>query len=458
MAPGVDYLPARFECVGDDVPQIDRLAAQRDLTGRQPRHVEEVVDQPDQVLDLPLHGLAHLTRDLDVVVRQCLHGEGVADWRERISQFVRQHGQELVLAVIGLAQGLFGPPPVVHVDDGSVPPGDRAARIALRQRAGQLPAVGAVHAAQPILSLERPLGLAGKIPQPQLARYVIRVHVGHVPVTEQRLDRRAAILGCAGRQIVEAAVGRRAPQQRRRGFAQETNLLLALAQLRLDAAALELGSCPAGDEAEDRARVLARRVDGPIVHDDEQALRLSIGGSKRDTCVAVDPHVREHAIKGEPAGNTRRIKAGGPCQYFGARRVCEVVLDVCRGSAIGPTGDHLHVARFVGVELAEIHPSHRQDIGQSPHEAAKICLARAVRPVRQTEQGLACPLLLERHSRYLEQNPNTGDIAPHVGSRAAAARRRSIRPSSVRSGSGAASGGVHSTDEPAAISRRATPT
>jgi hypothetical protein len=40
----------------------------------------------------------------------------------------------------------------------------------------------------------------------------------------------------------------------------------------------------------------------------------------------------------------------------------------------------------------------------------------------------------------------------------AAARRKSASPSSVRSGPGAPSGGVHSTDDPAAISNRATAT
>ena len=130
------------------------------------------------------------------------------------------------------------------------------------QRAGQLPAVGAVHAAEPILGFERLPGLAREIPQPQLVRDVIGMHERDVPVAEQRLDRRAAVLGGTRRQVVEAAIGRRAPQQRRRGLAEEPDLLFALPQLRLDAAALELGGGPASDELEDRARVLARRRRG----------------------------------------------------------------------------------------------------------------------------------------------------------------------------------------------------
>ncbi len=103
------------------------------------------------MLDLALHGLPHLTRDLDVVARARLHGEGMTDGRERIAQLVRQHRQELVLAAVGLPQGFLGSPPVVDVDNGSEPTRDGAGRIALRERAGQLPAVGAVHAAETIL-------------------------------------------------------------------------------------------------------------------------------------------------------------------------------------------------------------------------------------------------------------------------------------------------------------------
>jgi hypothetical protein len=83
------------------------------------------------------------------------------------------------------------------------------------------------------------------------------MHERDVPVAEQRIDRRAAVLGRTGRQIVESAIGRRSPQECRRGFAEEANLFFTLPELRLDAAALELGGGSAADETEDGAGILS---------------------------------------------------------------------------------------------------------------------------------------------------------------------------------------------------------
>jgi len=84
--------------------------------------------------------------------------------------------------------------------------------------------------------------------------------------------------------------------------------------------------------------------------------------------------------------------------------VGEVVLDVGRGSAVGPAGYDLDVPRLERVKSTEIYPAHRENVGESPNQPAKICLARAVRPVRETKQGLRSPLLLERHA------PTSGSV------------------------------------------------
>ena len=127
----LDRFTAGLQGVGDDVSNVNRFATQRDPAHRQARNVQEVVDQPDEMLDLALHRLPHLGPDLQIL-RPRLDREGVTDGCERVAQLVREHRQELVLAAVSLAQRFFGSPFVVHVHDGSVPLRDRAGRVAVR--------------------------------------------------------------------------------------------------------------------------------------------------------------------------------------------------------------------------------------------------------------------------------------------------------------------------------------
>ena len=63
------------------------------------RHVEQVVNQPGQLLDLTLDHRGDL---LKLRIGRTLQAEdlhGVADWSERVAQLVSQHRQELILAV-----------------------------------------------------------------------------------------------------------------------------------------------------------------------------------------------------------------------------------------------------------------------------------------------------------------------------------------------------------------------
>ncbi len=62
------------------------------------RYVEQVVNQPGQLLDLTLDHLGDL---LKLRIGRTLQAEdlhGVADWGERVAQLVSQHRQELILA------------------------------------------------------------------------------------------------------------------------------------------------------------------------------------------------------------------------------------------------------------------------------------------------------------------------------------------------------------------------
>ena len=82
---------------------VQGLAVQLDLVGRDPRHVQQVVDQTHQLPDLTLHDVSrtggHRRRRIGL---QRLERE--PDGCEGVAQFVRQRGEELVLALVGLGQ------------------------------------------------------------------------------------------------------------------------------------------------------------------------------------------------------------------------------------------------------------------------------------------------------------------------------------------------------------------
>ncbi len=82
-------------------------ALQRDLARGDARDVEQVVHQPREVLHLAAH---HLARPLAhrAVVGHAQDLDRVADRRQGIPQLVREHGEELVLATVGVAQLLEG--------------------------------------------------------------------------------------------------------------------------------------------------------------------------------------------------------------------------------------------------------------------------------------------------------------------------------------------------------------
>ena len=79
-----------------DGGQLDALRPELDLAAADPRDVEQVVDQPRELPDLPLDDLAAPVLDvLGLRVHQEL--DGVGDRGQRIAQLMGQHGQELVL-------------------------------------------------------------------------------------------------------------------------------------------------------------------------------------------------------------------------------------------------------------------------------------------------------------------------------------------------------------------------
>ena len=89
-----------FDRLRGDHRELDVLGVQLDLAARDPRDVEQVVDQTPKVRDLPIDQL-----QLVVVATTASQDlERGNDRRERIAQFMAEHGHELVL-VVRLALG-----------------------------------------------------------------------------------------------------------------------------------------------------------------------------------------------------------------------------------------------------------------------------------------------------------------------------------------------------------------
>src|SRR5262249_56131806 len=82
--------------------EIEWPAVEPDLAGHDASHVEKIVDEATQVLDLATDDFARLppgrsSRIVDAI--EDVHG--VADGPEGIAQLVAEHGEELVLESVG---------------------------------------------------------------------------------------------------------------------------------------------------------------------------------------------------------------------------------------------------------------------------------------------------------------------------------------------------------------------
>ena len=95
--------------------QLDPLGAEPDLAVRQPGDVQQVVDQPGHVPDLPLD---HVAGELDegrVVGRLPQDVDRVEHRGQGVAQLVGEHGEELILAAVGVGQ-LLGLAAELHLE------------------------------------------------------------------------------------------------------------------------------------------------------------------------------------------------------------------------------------------------------------------------------------------------------------------------------------------------------
>ena len=145
VALGRDQRLDALDGVGDERLRRDQLAAEHDLAPGDPRDVEQVVDEPGHVPDLPAH---ELDRPVEVSLALVLlgvplaeHLECVIDGGQGVAQLVGEHRQELVLLAVGpgellgpLSQLAFQPPPLLDVVEDQDDAADRGAVAADRGR------------------------------------------------------------------------------------------------------------------------------------------------------------------------------------------------------------------------------------------------------------------------------------------------------------------------------------
>src|SRR5262249_56436301 len=80
--------------------KVQGPAMQSHLAGGEPTHVEQVLDEAREVLDLPIDdGARTLSRRL-LGLRVLQDSAGVGDGPERIAQLMPEHGEELVLRAV----------------------------------------------------------------------------------------------------------------------------------------------------------------------------------------------------------------------------------------------------------------------------------------------------------------------------------------------------------------------
>ena len=102
--PFIDGRTVGLHGPGDERRKFRGLALQPNLPRRDPRHVEQIVNQAHEQHQLLLHLLADFLDDLRRVARDPNQLQARTQRRERIAQLVRQRREELVLASIGFFQ------------------------------------------------------------------------------------------------------------------------------------------------------------------------------------------------------------------------------------------------------------------------------------------------------------------------------------------------------------------
>ena len=130
------------------IRQPHTLAAEPDLVRRNPRHIEQVLDQADELFHLPLDDGACVRRDQrgDILLQpfQC-----ESNRRQRIAQLVSERRQELVLALVRFDQRPLRALQFVDIRRRPDPAGRGTVAVQTRRRLNVEPAVLPIMASHP---------------------------------------------------------------------------------------------------------------------------------------------------------------------------------------------------------------------------------------------------------------------------------------------------------------------
>ena len=111
----IDHRTTRIHDVLYHPRQFHPLLAQLQLAGRNPARIEQVIDQPHQLVQRLLHHGSDILGGVRVVLGQLKNFQTAADWGKRIAQLVGQHGEEFVLSPVTVLQRFFHSAPLGNV-------------------------------------------------------------------------------------------------------------------------------------------------------------------------------------------------------------------------------------------------------------------------------------------------------------------------------------------------------
>src|SRR5216683_1416372 len=99
--------PANLHRCIEDLRQLDASFLQGNFALSQPFDIEQVVDETNQISNLPLQNLACAIYFLGAPPRPMQQFDGIGHCAERAAQLVSQGGEELVFVAVDLAQRLL---------------------------------------------------------------------------------------------------------------------------------------------------------------------------------------------------------------------------------------------------------------------------------------------------------------------------------------------------------------